>query len=273
MWSPDGKAEKTFAARTVTVEPRRSKTIELAETWANPTLWWPDAPHLYWVVTTLKQDGRIIDVLLSSTPLDHQELSQGVIFTALDITERKQAEETIASLANIEGQRLKVLRGGSVVQIDAGVDALIIHARKAWLQGLSPKQNREVPLLNYEWVYRLKQLYPATEFIINGGIKTLDECEIHLNHVDGVMLGREPYARPFLLAEVDQRLFGEKEKKAPSRQQILERYLTYIEDHLAQGIVEGQSVFFHALTNRFQGCESAVALVQMIDTGRDSESR
>ncbi len=121
-------------------------------------------------------------------------------------------------------------------QIDAGVDALIIHARKAWLKGLSPRQNREVPPLHYEWVYRLKTLFPQTEIIINGGITTLAACEEHLLHVDGVMLGREPYANPYLLADVDCRLFNDVTASLPSRQQILERYLPYIERHLASGM-------------------------------------
>ena len=89
-----------------------------------------------------------------------------------------------------------------------GCTVFIVHARKAWLQGLSPKENREVPPLTYEHVYRLKQDFPDLTVVINGGIETLDECSAHLAHVDGVMLGRAPYERPWLLADVDQRLFG-----------------------------------------------------------------
>ena len=96
------------------------------------------------------------------------------------------------------------------LQVDAGVDALIIHARKAWLKGLSPKQNREIPPLQYDWVYRLKELFPGTEMIINGGVKTLQECHTHLQVMDGVMLGREPYANPFMLATVDAELFNDR---------------------------------------------------------------
>lgn len=121
-------------------------------------------------------------------------------------------------------------------QIAAGVDALIIHARKAWLKGLSPKQNREVPPLNYDWVYRLKPLFPQTEIIINGGIKTLDQCKLHLQHVDGVMLGREPYANPYLLAEVDRQLFDDDSRPVPSRHQLLEQYYPYVEEQMAQGM-------------------------------------
>ena len=121
-------------------------------------------------------------------------------------------------------------------QVEAGVDALIIHARKAWLKGLSPKQNRDIPPLHYDWVYRLKQLFPQTQIIINGGIKTLDECLQHLQHVDGVMLGREPYANPYLLAEVDQRLFDDTAKPIPSRHQLLEQFYPYVEKQMAQGM-------------------------------------
>ena len=91
----------------------------------------------------------------------------------------------------------------------AGCEVFIVHARKAWLQGLSPKENREVPPLTYEHVYRLKQDFPALTVVINGGINSLDECTAHLAHVDGVMLGRAPYERPWLLAEVDGQLFDD----------------------------------------------------------------
>ncbi|HET8848612.1 MAG TPA: tRNA dihydrouridine(20/20a) synthase DusA, partial [Marinobacter sp.] len=90
----------------------------------------------------------------------------------------------------------------------AGCRTFIVHARIAILEGLSPKENREVPPLKYDWVYRLKQTYPNLEIIINGGIKTLDECHEHLALTDGVMLGREAYHNPWLLAGVDSEFFG-----------------------------------------------------------------
>ena len=121
-------------------------------------------------------------------------------------------------------------------QLEAGVDALIIHARKAWLKGLSPKQNRDIPPLQYDWVYRLKALFPDAEMIINGGIKTLAESRLHLEHMDGVMLGREPYANPYLLAEVDSEIFGAETALAPSRLQILRAYYPYVERQLQQGL-------------------------------------
>ena len=122
------------------------------------------------------------------------------------------------------------------VQIEAGVDALIVHARNAWLQGLSPKQNREIPPLKYDWVYRLKEDFPQTEIIINGAIKTLESSVIHLQKVDGVMLGREPYQNPFVLQNVNQVIFREATDTAASRLSILHRIYPYIESQLQQGI-------------------------------------
>ena len=91
----------------------------------------------------------------------------------------------------------------------AGCRTFIVHARKAWLQGLSPKENREMPPLDYGRVYRLKAAHPELEIVLNGGIASLEEAEAHLAHVDGVALGRAAYQNPYLLAEVDRRLFGD----------------------------------------------------------------
>jgi len=121
-------------------------------------------------------------------------------------------------------------------QIEAGADALIVHARKAWLQGLSPRQNREIPPLQYDTVYRLKALFPDTQIIINGGITDLDQCLSHLQQVDGVMLGREPYANPWMLAEVDRRIYADSEFHAQSREAVLERFLPYVEAQLRRGM-------------------------------------
>ena len=117
----------------------------------------------------------------------------------------------------------------------AGCRTFIVHARIAILEGLSPKENREVPPLKYSWTYDLKARYPELEIIINGGIKTLPECHQHLNHVDGVMVGREAYQNPWLLASVDSELFGE---AAPvvSRQQALQAMVPFIEEELSQGV-------------------------------------
>lgn len=121
-------------------------------------------------------------------------------------------------------------------QIEAGAESLIVHARNAWLQGLSPKQNREIPPLKYDWVYRLKRDFPRQEIIINGGIKTLDGCREHLRHVDGVMLGREPYKNPYLLRDVDATIFGRQPIESPDRIGLLHRFYPYIEQQLALGV-------------------------------------
>lgn len=133
----------------------------------------------------------------------------------------------------------------------AGCRTFIVHARIAILEGLSPKENRDVPPLKYDWVYALKQKYPELEIIINGGIKAFDECNEHLRHTDGVMLGREAYNNPWLLASVDSTFFGSPESPLtrhdalramyPFIQSELERgvYLTHISRHLL-GLFHGQ---------------------------------
>jgi len=110
--------------------------------------------------------------------------------------------------------------------VRAGCATFIVHARKAWLRGLSPRQNREVPPLRYPLVHRLKRDFPGTEIIMNGGLTELAACREQLEHVDGVMLGREPYRNPYLLACVDRYLFGEAEH-APSRQAVVNAMVDY----------------------------------------------
>jgi tRNA-dihydrouridine synthase A len=117
----------------------------------------------------------------------------------------------------------------------AGCEVFIVHARKAWLQGLSPKQNREIPPLNYPWVYRLKQDFPHLTIIINGGIQTLEECRLHLAQVDGVMVGREAYQNPWMLSDVDPQLYGI-EKTAGSRDDVVAGLFPYVERQLARGV-------------------------------------
>ncbi|MEZ0122192.1 MAG: tRNA dihydrouridine(20/20a) synthase DusA [Candidatus Reddybacter sp.] len=117
---------------------------------------------------------------------------------------------------------------------DAGCDAFIVHARNALLQGLSPKDNRNIPPLIYDSVYRLKDSFPDSEFIINGGIDSLEQIESHLAHVDGVMLGREAYHNPFWLAGVDSTFYG-KTQVMSTRFDILERFLPFVENALARG--------------------------------------
>jgi tRNA-dihydrouridine synthase A len=116
----------------------------------------------------------------------------------------------------------------------AGCTTFIVHARKAWLKGLSPKENREIPPLDYARVYRLKAARPDLTVVINGGIGSLEEATAHLEHVDGVMLGRAAYQTPWLLADVDRRLFGAA-GPAQSRADIVEQMADYAAAHIARG--------------------------------------
>ncbi len=121
--------------------------------------------------------------------------------------------------------------------METGCSTFIVHARKAWLKGLSPKQNREVPPLNYPMVYQLKQDFPQLEIIINGGLTTLEQCEVHLQHIDGVMLGRSAYHNPYLLAEIDYRLYHQSDgTMTKSRDQVLLDFIPYVEEQLANGV-------------------------------------
>ena len=116
----------------------------------------------------------------------------------------------------------------------SGCETFIIHARKAWLSGLSPKDNREIPPLNYQRVYKLKETFPELNIIINGGIKTIKESIEHLNYVDGVMLGREAYDNPFILTEVDSEIFSDAIHPI-RRTDILYKLLPYIQSEIDKG--------------------------------------
>jgi len=133
----------------------------------------------------------------------------------------------------------------------AGADALVVHARKAWLNGLSPKENRDIPPLDYDRVYRLKAAMPDVPVIINGGIGSIAEAARHLDHVDGVMLGRAAYQEPWRLLDVDPELFGEAASYATMKG-VFEAMFPYIEDQLAQG------ARLHSMTRHFVGAFHAV---------------
>jgi tRNA-dihydrouridine synthase A len=133
----------------------------------------------------------------------------------------------------------------------AGSDALIVHARKAWLTGLSPKENRDIPPLDYDRVYRLKQAMPDVPVIINGGIASLAEAKAHLGHVDGVMLGRAAYQEPWRLLPVDADIFGETPHFAGMKD-VFEAMTPYIERELAKG------TRLHAISRHFVGAYHAV---------------
>jgi tRNA-dihydrouridine synthase A len=145
----------------------------------------------------------------------------------------------------------------------AGCATLIVHARKAWLDGLSPKENRDVPPLDYPLVHALKRQYPHLTVIINGGIETLDAAEEHLRSVDGVMLGRAAYRTPFVLAEADRRIFGDA-RPVPARREVAERFIPYAERQLAAGVP------LHSMTRHmlglYQGCPGARRWRQILST-------
>ncbi|MTV14001.1 MULTISPECIES: tRNA dihydrouridine(20/20a) synthase DusA [Bradyrhizobium] len=130
--------------------------------------------------------------------------------------------------------------------IAAGADALVVHARKAWLNGLSPKENRDIPPLDYDRVYRLKAAWPDVPIIINGGITSLAEAKRHLAHVDGVMLGRAAYQEPWRLLTVDSELFGETPPHATMKD-VFAAMFPYIERQLAEG------TRLHSITRHFVG--------------------
>lgn len=138
----------------------------------------------------------------------------------------------------------------------AGCATFVLHARKAWLNGLSPKQNREVPPLRHDAVYRLKTERPALEIVINGGVGSLDEAVVHLEKTDGVMIGRAAFDDPYVLSGVDQRIFGDK-VAPPSREQIVRQYLPYVESQLAGGVP--LSRLTRPLTGLFRGSPGARA--------------
>ncbi len=133
----------------------------------------------------------------------------------------------------------------------AGVDALVVHARKAWLQGLSPKQNREVPPLDYDRVYRLKVAHPRLPIVLNGGVGSVAQARSHLAHVDGVMMGRAAYQEPWRLLEVDALVFGEAPPFASAKAAAL-ALIPYIERELEEG------TRLHAITRHLHGLFRAV---------------
>jgi tRNA-dihydrouridine synthase A len=130
--------------------------------------------------------------------------------------------------------------------VAAGVDGVVIHARKAWLQGLSPKENREIPPLDHALVHRLKQAYPGVTMAINGGIASIPECLDHLQHMDGVMVGRAAYQNPEMLLQVDAAIFG---LASPVKDgfEALEAFRPYVAEQLAQG------VRLHSMTKHLLG--------------------
>ncbi|WP_234418450.1 tRNA dihydrouridine(20/20a) synthase DusA [Dongshaea marina] len=137
-----------------------------------------------------------------------------------------------------------------------GCDTFIVHARKAWLQGLSPKENREIPPLDYPRVWQLKQDYSQLNIMVNGGLETLEQCQEQLQHLDGVMVGRAAYQNPWMMAELDRAVFGDTRPQL-SRHQIVELMYPYIEEQLAQGVYLGGMT--KPMLGLFQGVPGARA--------------
>jgi tRNA-dihydrouridine synthase A len=157
------------------------------------------------------------------------------------VAENVKAMQTVSELPVTIKTRIGVDKNDSYEELVrfveliavAGCKTFILHARKAWLSGLSPKQNRDVPPLDYQRVYRLKQDYPQLEIIINGGINSLDESAEHLRHVDGVMMGREAYRNPYILSQIDKQFYDE--ALVVTREKILQQYIDYCKNQLSAG--------------------------------------
>jgi tRNA-dihydrouridine synthase A len=170
----------------------------------------------------------------------------------------------------------------------AGTDALIVHARKAWLKGLSPRENREVPPLDYAIVHRLKAAHPDLPVVLNGGIATVEQAQEQLAHVDGVMMGRAAYQEPWRLLDVDPLLYGEPAHLASAKEAAL-ALIPYIDREMAKGVrlhsitrhvlglfraVPGARAFRRHLATEAvkpgaSGTVMADALAQMLDTAKD----
>ncbi|MCG8460872.1 MAG: tRNA dihydrouridine(20/20a) synthase DusA [Holophagales bacterium] len=169
-------------------------------------------------------------------------------FGACLMAEPERVAESVAAMRAVVGLPVTVKHRIGIDELDryedmlrfvdtvaaAGADRFSVHARKAWLQGLSPKQNREIPPLRYHDVYRLKAERPELVVEINGGVLDLDDAEGHLSRVDAVMIGRAAYDRPYLFAEADRRFFDPR-AAVPSRAEVLDRVLPYVDRELARG--------------------------------------
>lgn len=185
------------------------------------------------------QDGRFGACLMAEPQL----VADGVAAMKREVT----IPVTVKCRIGIDRQDTEVaLDTLAQAVIAAGADGLIVHARKAWLDGLSPKQNRDVPPLDYDRVYRLKGAMPNVPIAINGGIGSLEQARTHLDHVDGVMLGRAAYQEPWRLLDVDPQIFGEPAPHASMRD-ALEALFPYIEQQRARG------VRLHAITRHLVG--------------------
>ena len=135
----------------------------------------------------------------------------------------------------------------------SGCQHFVVHARKAWLSGLSPKQNRDIPPLDYARVYQIKQDFPQLAISINGGIKSLAETTEHLQHIDGVMIGREIYSNPYLLSEVDQQIYNV-DKAVISREEVINIMADYIDAYIGTTPEHGNNRAWHVLRHMLGLC-------------------
>ncbi len=174
------------------------------------------------------QNGMIGAILMKHAPLvaDGMKAMQDAVDIDVTIKHRIGVDdmEDYAGLVDFVG-----------TIADTGCKTFIVHARKAWLQGLSPKQNREIPPLQYEMVYDLKQQFPDLEIILNGGLHNLELCQEQIPLLDGVMVGREAYSNPYILADVD-RLFYDDKHVIPSRIEVAEAFMDYCQKQIREGL-------------------------------------
>ncbi len=185
------------------------------------------------------QNGRFGACLMAEPALVTAAVSS--MATAVDLP------VTVKTRLGIDEQDSYAFLSDFVGQVaEAGCETFIIHARKAWLSGLSPKENREIPPLDYARVGRLKRDFPELRIILNGGLREPDQMMAELAHVDGVMIGREAYQNPYSLAWMQQAVF-EDQRPIPSRHEIVRRFLGYVERQLGEGVP------LHAMTRHILG--------------------
>ena len=176
---------------------------------------------------------RVFSGSFGACLMKEPDLVASCVESMIDITD---IPVSVKSRIGIDDMETYDQLGDFVFRIhEKGCQHFIIHARKAWLHGLSPKENRTIPPLNYPWVYRLKKDFPQLKITLNGGITEYSEIFEHLGHVDGVMLGRAIYHQPYLLADIDSKVFGQKTIPR-TREQVLADYMSYIKKQLKEGV-------------------------------------
>ena len=176
---------------------------------------------------------RVLSGSFGAYLMKEPDLVASCVESMIDITD---IPVSVKSRIGIDDMETYDQLGDFVFRIhEKGCQHFIIHARKAWLHGLSPKENRTIPPLNYPWVYRLKKDFPQLKITLNGGITEYSEIFEHLGHVDGVMLGRAIYHQPYLLADIDSKVFGQKTIPR-TREQVLVDYMSYINKQLKEGV-------------------------------------